>query len=454
MAEFSRNFKNCRVMVRDIDTGKLFVDTVIEKHDVQSNIITLAVDNFGKDNVSKVVLVIFTTNNLLEFNGTVRRYLPGAGVEVALYGQRIKNDRDYQRYEMEADGKVDTIYIGDNQINLRRGIPVRLKDISASGILFSAGDRDFNIGDQINVKLSLKGTDFSSEYEIVRTQKRRTGYQEYGCRRLNVAVKSDDWVLKYKKDEPNRNVVLEVKYRYLKNHELIEEKSGYKTLLEDTKAFLEKIVLPENAAHPLVMDNDSSECGRMLLNLVNKFFEITLEYEDCLILNFIHIKCIENEKEARHCINSALIAKLLGRWIGLDDEQMYNVIKCCFLPEIVDLHQLYLDDYLSNVLETCNLYEKIASHPFTDLVALPLTSLEQMYNSGKEKDKSVRGLSGVLAENILKNIMDKQVIVNDGSIGKICFIPTNDISHPLIRNGQYVYQVQNPWRIIGFFPEY
>ena len=38
MAEFSRNFKNCRVMVRDIDTGKLFVDTVIEKHDVQSNI--------------------------------------------------------------------------------------------------------------------------------------------------------------------------------------------------------------------------------------------------------------------------------------------------------------------------------------------------------------------------------------------------------------------------------
>ena len=54
-------------------------------------------------------------------------------------------------------------------------------------------------------------------------------------------------------------------------------------------------------------------------------------------------------------------------------------------------------------------------------------------------------LTAIFVKNMVKHFRKKQVVMSDGSVGVVAYIPPNDISHPVIVAGDVIKQADEEW---------
>ena len=183
MTDNGKNLKNCRILIRDSVTGELVADTLVEGYDPKRNMMTVFAGALNGPAKNRLSLLALEKNGVLEYSGNLRKIANGMA-EIALYGERKKEDRNFTRYDIETEGRVEALLIGDTRVDLRKPVPILILNISANGILFRGDIDAFRRGSKVRVRVGLKNNSFVSEYEIVRSQNRNKETAEYGCRNI------------------------------------------------------------------------------------------------------------------------------------------------------------------------------------------------------------------------------------------------------------------------------
>lgn len=186
----SVNWKNCRVIIRDIRNDALLADTLLKSWDKERNTIRIESGEMIHKNMKNVegdtrvsVLMMFS-GELIEFNGILRDRVVANTREIALSRRRERENRKATRYNIDVDGIVEGMVFYKQRIGLRKPIWVRTENISKTGLLIRTLSRSFEVGDVFTLLLELQGQKIRNTYEIVRKQNSGIWQEEYGCKRL------------------------------------------------------------------------------------------------------------------------------------------------------------------------------------------------------------------------------------------------------------------------------
>lgn len=457
MADNSKNIVNCKILVRDSKSGVLIANTTIEGFDANRNVLTIPEASMHGAANDKLTLLVLGKNGVLEYSGNLRKILNGMA-EIALFGEREKEDRNFTRYEMKAEGRVEAILIDGERIDLRKPIPISVINISANGILFKGDIDAFRRGTKIRLRVGIKDNAFVGEYEVVRSQNRNKESAEYGCRNIlpegEQESETENMSPKQLREDAARN--------RMKNREEIEDteramafagdENAYDTLqLQMEKVYgytgwMERVAQLQAGGE---IDEDTSQ--EKLQSLVDDIYLHALEIDVAIILNCIHRKRPGEEQCARHALNLALISALMGKWLRFDEKMIKKLIEMGLSEETGEDTQeenrapaLYI-----KILSVAELYDSRASHPNHEKAGIPLVFLEQMrYRGLNQPLGSMKMLEWVLAENILHCISHRMVLLADNSIGKLLYVLPNDVGHPIIAVKKEIYQEIAPWNLL------
>lgn len=415
-----KKFRGCRIMLYPLDSEELLVDTTVTDYNAQMNVVYIPELDVNSLPSASVRARIFADPDLYEYNATVRVGTSHVrDVEVALYKERIIEDRGYYRHQMNVDGVIESVIVRRQEIMLHRPMSVAVEDISASGILFEAGSYDFQIGTRMRVSVDLKGNRLASIYEIVRRQKETGGTVQYGCQ--NLVEKADD----------EKSLVLKLAFStakgsgdisaYEEQQKRLEEESGYLALMDalDAKEAEEKILAS-------VKDMDAA-----------------------IILNFVHRKRADHEKDVRHVLNRAFLNGLMGRWLGMNDKALQRLVHIGYTGDLSDA-----DEQEELITSICDGYDTRAAFPVAEMSAVPLLFLEQIHAGGLNAPKGSRMmLRKVLADHILQTLLGRKVMLKDGNIATVLYVLHNDIGRPIVEIGKVSKQLEQPWDIVGILIE-
>ncbi len=184
--------KNRRIIVKSVEDDTVLADTAILRFNSDSNSVMIRADSLSQKKFCNISAIIFAEKCLYEVRGTIRRAVVGNEVEVYLGKSRKKESRTRTRYPVAIVGGIRGVYLDEREIPLHRKIPVKIVNMSASGILLSADMGYFNIGEVFSLALRTPQGALTLRCEIVRIQKsyggKRKGVldgalqEEYGCR--------------------------------------------------------------------------------------------------------------------------------------------------------------------------------------------------------------------------------------------------------------------------------
>lgn len=459
MADNSKNMVNCRILVRDSKTGDLIADTTIEEFDAKLNTLTIPEASLHGAANGKLALLVLGKNGVLEYSGNLRKIMSGAA-EIALFGEREKEDRNFTRYEMKAEGRVEAILIDGERIDLRKPIPISVINISANGILFKGDIDAFRRGSRIRLRVGIKDNAFISEYEVVRSQNRNKESAEYGCRNIlpegeqNNNENMENISPKQLREDAARN--------RMKNRKEIEDTERIMAFGEDGNTYdvlqhqMEKVYgytgwLKKVAELQAGGEIDAGASQDKLQALIDDIYLRALELDVAIILNCIHRKRPEEEQRVRHTLNLALISALMGKWLHFEEQMIKKLIAMGLFEETGENTQeenaaptLYI-----KIMSVAELYDSRASHPNHEKAGIPLVFLEQMrYRGLNQPLGSMKMLEWVLAENILHCINQRMVLLANNTIGKLLYVLPNDVGHPIIAMKKEIYQEMAPWNLL------
>ncbi|MEG0963455.1 MAG: PilZ domain-containing protein [Lachnospiraceae bacterium] len=179
---YEKKLKDCRIIVRDMSTGKTIADTIIEEYDWRKNIVAISAMSLKNKECEKISALIIGNEGLYEFLGNIRRINLVDEVEIALYKGKEKEGRKCRRYEYTAHGIVENVKILNNNIKLHKPIDVDMVNMSANGILIRTFTGSFSRNDEIQINLKLNEKDIILKCEIMRIQNTTLWTEEYGCR--------------------------------------------------------------------------------------------------------------------------------------------------------------------------------------------------------------------------------------------------------------------------------
>lgn len=463
MADNSKNLKNCRILIRDSVTGELIADTTVEGYDTRRNVLTVFAGALSRPAKSRLSLLALAKSGVLEYSGNLRKIINGMA-EIALYGERKKENRNFTRYEMKTEGRVEALLIGETRIELRKPVPIAILNISANGILFRGDIDAFRRGSKVRVRVGLKDSSFVGEYEIVRSQNRNKETAEYGCR--NILPEGEQ-------GEDEEEEILDPK---LRREEAAKKKirNGEKIRKEETTLSMDKSdtsydVLQQqmeqvcgytdwlNRVTGLHQAEDGAETGDAALEaLAEDIYQRVMDTDEAVILNCIHRKRPEEEAQPRHLLNLALIGALMGKWLHFNETMIRKLIEMGLLEQMDGdaKEKSRMQALYARILTVADLYDSRAAHPGREKAGIPLVFLEQMRFRGVNQPAgSVKMLEWALAENILHCILYRKILLADHTIGQLLYVLPNDVEHPiLVVNGE-VYQEIAPWRLIWIIVE-
>lgn len=423
MGANGKNFEGCRAVVSDKKTRKTISDTKIIAYDTSRNVIRIQEDLFQKmEDIDKVTVLILGNQGLYEFAGTVRKAAASGETEIALYAGKEKESRGYVRYEMQSKGKVESVFLGEQEIKLRRMIVVQILNISANGIFFLATAGSFEVGEKIRLQVDLKGNVFASDYKVIRVQKYKNGAWGFGCKNLVTSKgkkESDKQEEREFESETWVTEALEGRASYQTLQETMEERSGYKELLEMTTQFLK---------NPQAVDES---WVNLVQEILQKYKNMTKE----VIFNCLYCERPGEEEESRHFLNVLLLCVLFGDYLKYKIKETIDLMRCYIKMQLLPKKQpeepieekekenkdlvLFLDDYDRKIAA----YEK-------EHTGIPLAFLVQKCY---EKDNDEENKSkAIFAKKMLKQVMHKQVLLSDGTLCTLEYLLLNDLSHSII----------------------
>lgn len=177
-----KQMESCKVVLRDAENGQLVAETRISEIDAARNAIKIPANSVMERATKAVTVLIFGRDSLYEFYGVMRGQVLANTIEVALGKGQERENRSDVRYPVDTDGVVEAILYHHCKVILRKPIWVMTKNISANGVLIRTFAGSFEVGDQIQLLLDLKGRELRKQYEIVRKQNGGIWTEEYGCR--------------------------------------------------------------------------------------------------------------------------------------------------------------------------------------------------------------------------------------------------------------------------------
>lgn len=464
MADNGKNIKNCRILLRDSISGQLVADTTVESFDGKRNMLTIASGALQGQVKNKLSLLVLARDGVLEYSGNLRKISNGMA-EIALYGERKKEDRNFTRYDMKTEGRVEALLIGETRIELRKPVPVSILNISANGILFRGDIDAFRRGSKVRVRVGLKDSSFVGEYEIVRSQNRNKETAEYGCRNIlpqgEQGDKDEEEILDPKRQRE------EAARRKIRNGEKVERREttifadqseeSYEMLqqqMEQAYGYTDWLNRVAGLQKDSGMETEASDQARF--SLAEDIYRHIADTDEAVILNCVHRKRPEEEKDARHSLNLALLGGLMGKWLQFDENMIKNLI-------VMGLQEQNDEDtpgggrnraLYSRILTVADLYDSRAAHPTREKAGIPLVFLEQMrYRGIDQPTGSVKMLEWVLAENILHCILYRKILLADHTIGQLLYLLPNDVEHPILAVKEEIYQEIAPWRLLWIIVE-
>ncbi len=174
--------KNRRIIIKDIESGRIIADTQIIRYNSLSNSVMISTASFQEKKFYNISAIIFTEKGLYESSGTIRGIITGNEIEVFLGRSREKEDRAKTRYPISVVGNVKGIYIDNKEVSLQRGIQIETINMSANGILIKADAGSFDVGEVFTLLLDMGKETLDLQCEIVRIHKSDILLEEYGCR--------------------------------------------------------------------------------------------------------------------------------------------------------------------------------------------------------------------------------------------------------------------------------
>lgn len=513
MADNSKNLKNCRILIRDSVTGELIADTTAEGYDPKRNLLTVFAGALNGPAKNRLSLLALAKSGVLEYSGNLRKITNGMA-EIALYGERKKENRNFTRYEMKTEGRVEALLIGDTRIELRKPVPISILNISANGILFRGDIDAFRRGSRVRVRVGLKDSSFVGEYEIVRSQNRNKETAEYGCRNIlpegEQGSDEEEEILdpKLRREEAARRKIRNGAKSH-KNEEttsfLNMSDTSYDVLQQQMEQvcgytdWLNRVAVlhqaeagsdqAEDGLHQTEAGSDQAKAGlyqaeagmrqakagsdqaenglhqteaepetgdAALGALTEEIYQRVMETDEAVILNCIHRKRPEEEAQSRHLLNLALIGALMGKWLRFDETMIKKMIEMGLLEQIDgDAKEKNRRQALyARILTVADLYDSRAAHPSREKAGIPLVFLEQMrYRGVNQPTGSVKMLEWVLAENILHCILYRKILLADHTIGQLLYVLPNDVEHPILAVKGEVFQEIAPWRLVWIIVE-
>ncbi|MDE6924884.1 MAG: PilZ domain-containing protein [Acetatifactor sp.] len=463
MADNSKNLKNCRILARDSITGELIADTTVEGYDPKRNMMTLFAGALNGPAKNRLSLLALTKNGVLEYSGNLRK-IAGGMAEIALYGERKKEDRNFTRYDMKTEGRVEALLIGDTRIDLRKPVPVFILNISANGILFRGDIDAFRRGSKVRVRVGLKDNSFVGEYEIVRSQNRNKQTAEYGCRNiLPEGEQGDDEEEEIQDPKLRREEAAKKKIRNGEKIDRVEttlsseeSEASYDVLQQQMEQaygytdWLNRVAEIQSGGS----EQDASE--EALRALVEDICRRTVDTDEAVILNCVHRKRPEEERQSRHSLNLALLGALMGKWLHFDRTMIRKLVEMGLLEQTDEEEQgeNRRQELYARILTVADLYDSRAAYPSHDKAGIPLVFLEQMRYRGIDQPAgSVKMLEWVLAENVLHCILHRKILLANRTIGQLLYVLPNDVEHPILAVKDEVYQEIAPWRLIWIILE-
>lgn len=464
MADNSKNLKNCRILLRESVTGELVADTMVEGYDSRRNMLTIASGALRGAVEHRLSLLVLAREGVLEYSGNLRKISNGMA-EIALFGERKKESRNFTRYELKTEGRVEALLIGDTHIDLRKPVPVLILNISANGVLFRGDIDAFRRGTKVRVRVGLKDSSFVGEYEIVRSQNRNKETAEYGCRNILPEGEQGDGeeeeILdpKLLREEAARRKIRNGEQFDRGNTTVLAGQNGesYDVLQQQMEQaygytdWLNRVAGLQSAAD---MEPEAADEARR--SLAEDIYRHIVDTDEAVILNCVHRKRPDEERDSRHSLNLALIGGLMGKWLHFDEHMVKDLMEMGLQEQAEEdspgegrKRALY-----ARILMVADLYDSRAAHPSHEKAGIPLVFLEQMrYRGINQPTGSVKMLEWVLAENILHCILHRKILLADHTIGQLLYVLPNDVEHPILAVNDEVYQEIAPWRLLWIIVE-
>ncbi len=174
-----KDLKNCRIIIRNADTGKTLADSIILSHDLMSGQIEIDTNRIVIPEGTVVSSLIFSPNGLFESHGTVG-VKEGKKTCITLYEGTERNGRQAVRYQVNIQGDVD--YISrEGEGKLPGGFPITLLNMSSIGLLLQVPKGRIEVGDVIRFSAVSKGQRLSITAKAARVENAGEKNEKIGC---------------------------------------------------------------------------------------------------------------------------------------------------------------------------------------------------------------------------------------------------------------------------------
>ena len=273
-----------------------------------------------------------------------------------------------------------------------------------------------------------------------------------------------------------------------KRQELTESSSGYGRLQQSVGALFHYV--------DAWLENDEIEL------LVQEISQKLVEIDPVVIFSCISFPRPMDEGLQRHSLNVAMMNGMIGEWLGLSRDDIETLVMAGLLhdigktqipeeilnaprrltPEefkIMKRHPVYSDKMLGNQFGEAvrdaarHHHEKLTGDGYPDglkgdelSLFTRITAVSDIYDAMVSKrsykeanlpfhvfdmfyEEEFKGLDRKLIMTFLKNMrrqyQNKKVIMSDGRVGKIRYIPVNDAEHPVIEQDKRIEQTSEEW---------
>lgn len=175
--------ENRRIIINDLDGGFL-ADEKILGHNAIANTIQVQGSAYDWKSHTRLTILIFQGDQLLEFKGTTKKSTVSSNIEIGLYQGKRKEDRKQSRYKLCTLGEVKSIVVENQNVFLHQPIPAMVKNISTTGILIMALTNCFQDNSIFQLHVPADSHELAVECRVVRKREVTQQLSEYGCRFL------------------------------------------------------------------------------------------------------------------------------------------------------------------------------------------------------------------------------------------------------------------------------
>ncbi|MBR1771828.1 MAG: hypothetical protein IJ747_07330 [Lachnospiraceae bacterium] len=175
----NNSLKNCRIVIRDVETEQTIADTMILTHTEETEQITIETDSDALQEGLTVSALIFSATGLYESHGVVASR-SGNQTVITLYEGMAQNDRHAVRYQVNIQGKVDSINrpaVG----KIAEEFEIVVLNMSAIGILIQAPKGKIQEKDTIHFSANAKGQRIAITAVAMRVETEEADREKIGC---------------------------------------------------------------------------------------------------------------------------------------------------------------------------------------------------------------------------------------------------------------------------------